>query len=428
MRRISSIVVLLLLAATAGAGTIILKIVATNPLDKPQDVPIRANLPGGITTNDIISTGGLDVGYDVNRGVYYVYRDATLGPKQTATYPVEIRDVWTVPDEDLVGLEQHAAAMRDKLRGTEHADLSDDAYARITNDLAVVRARQAANAIRSGAKPLDHIRAHEANTETLKTVKVLIGRMENLVLGTRQDPGRLMGEVTAVDLPSRKAAAAQEYDTALIRFTIRNPSPNQAREISGYRRELPAEIGTSDILDSDGLSVARDPKTGITVLVFPDLTIAPGDTVTYTVRVRDKWNINAPRVTALRGRAEDMLARLGDSQRMESVLTVLNGVLEELKAIEAAADEGPETLNDSYIAFHRGRAATLDALEQRLIRLETALRPMDNTTRIGFDVKAPSMKTTWLVIYIILGFLGVVSILFFLRWYGRSKAEKMDEG
>jgi cytoskeletal protein RodZ len=48
---------------------------------------------------------------------------------------------------------------------------------------------------------------------------------------------------------------------------------------------------------------------------------------------------------------------------------------------------------------------------------------MEITSRLGFKVKAPSPKTTWLLIYVILGFLAVLSVLFFLRWYHRTGNE-----
>ncbi len=47
-----------------------------------------------------------------------------------------------------------------------------------------------------------------------------------------------------------------------------------------------------------------------------------------------------------------------------------------------------------------------------------ALRPQTSSTKYGFKAKPPSMKTTWLIIYVILGFLALMSLLFFLRWYG----------
>jgi hypothetical protein len=65
----------------------------------------------------------------------------------------------------------------------------------------------------------------------------------------------------------------------------------------------------------------------------------------------------------------------------------------------------------------------LNVVEEKLRRIDGLLRPI-RRPKIGFDLQAPNLKTTWLVIWGILGFLGVISLLFFLRWYGRSKSEQ----
>jgi hypothetical protein len=55
------------------------------------------------------------------------------------------------------------------------------------------------------------------------------------------------------------------------------------------------------------------------------------------------------------------------------------------------------------------------------------LRPLEREPKFGVPIKPPSRKTTWIIIYIILGFLGIMSLLFFLRWFGRSKMEQMTD-
>jgi hypothetical protein len=101
---------------------------------------------------------------------------------------------------------------------------------------------------------------------------------------------------------------------------------------------------------------------------------------------------------------------------IQAVETSLRGALETLEAIKDK--KGPETLNPAYIAFYRRQADQLDDVEQVLNRVDSALKPLE--TKRGFDIPAPDKKTTWLIIYMILGFLALVSLLFFLRWYVRS--------
>jgi len=95
---------------------------------------------------------------------------------------------------------------------------------------------------------------------------------------------------------------------------------------------------------------------------------------------------------------------------------------------EIGAHRGPEELNETYVAFYRQQRDRVDVIDQTLARIRSAMSPGTMRSRKGFSPKPPSMKTTWLIIYIVLGFLAVVSLLFFFRWFGRSKAERIEAG
>jgi hypothetical protein len=129
-------------------------------------------------------------------------------------------------------------------------------------------------------------------------------------------------------------------------------------------------------------------------------------------------------VRSLVDSASNLLSRVQARGRYPGIEGALGGIIIELAGI--AGEQGPEKVNDQYVAFFREQAGRVNLAEQRLRRVESALRPLEKTVKIGLKVKPPSAKTTWGLIYIILGFLGLFSVLFFLRWYGKGKSEKMD--
>jgi hypothetical protein len=98
------------------------------------------------------------------------------------------------------------------------------------------------------------------------------------------------------------------------------------------------------------------------------------------------------------------------------VINTLNTAAEDLDSVMKTV--GPTELNPAYIAYYRRQADSLDKIEKKLNRVDAALKPLQ--TNKGFAIDAPDKKTTWLIIYIILGFLAVLSLLFFLRWYIQS--------
>lgn len=412
-------VVAMLLCGTAVAGKVVLWIQAGNPVDEPNQVSIKSNLPQRVRPEDVLDTDGLEIGYDVKKDVYYVHKEIELGPRETRDFRVEIRDIWVIPPEELDALGRRARELVRQLEGSDYAADMNALRRVIEADLEEIRRSQALNAIPK-AKPFQHIRAYEADRRTLTSVKKDIARIENMVMALQKDPGSLVWG-TSEDFTSRMQTSAmepEEYKTAVMRITVQNTSPTMSREIP-LRRELPREIKPGDVLDSAGLNVGTDPDRGITY-VFQDLTLEPAETRTFDIKFRDKWNINEPRIEALASEAEILLGRIRSKKKYASVEKAIQGLVEEIETIGTA--EGPDEVGAEYVAFYREQRRKLDRIEQKLDRIDAAMKPLE--TRRGFDVPRPSPKTTWLIIYIILGFLAVVSLLFFLRWYGRSKDEK----
>lgn len=410
----------LLLTAHAWADKVVLRIRAGNPISTTQSVYIKSNLPLGVGTNDIIDLDGMEIGYDIKSDLYYVYKELELGPNKGAVFNVQINDVWAVPQDDLKQLEAHAQQLVVKLAGTDYEATAKDYLSEIATNLAAVVARQQASGIVPGViKPMPHIRAYEANLEVLKRIKTDLGYLENLVLGTGQDIGDLLGTVKEAPLPEGgEVPLTGEYKSVVLTITVQNTSPKEGRVVP-IEKNLPEEIKLQDVLGAGELDVAIRPESGLCYVFKKDVEIAPGETKVFEVTMRDKWNLGDLRVPELRKRAEALVERLGADGSFAAVEAALRGMLQELDEVEGAI--GPELFNDRYVAFYRRQGEQLDRIEQKILRVESALRPQSKNTKLGFKAKPPSMKTTWLIIYIILGFLAIMSLLFFLRWYGGKK-------
>lgn len=421
-----------LLALTLGlpqpaeAGRVILRIQAGNPIEKEQRVEIKSSLPEGVRTNHILNLDGLELGYDVKSDRYYVHRELTLSPKQVVVYDVEIDDIWAVPPTELGQLREHAVRMAGLLEKYPQHETALKLQQEITSKLDRIEEEQKASAIGPGVQPLDHIRAYDSSMEVLKRVRIDVGRLENLVLGTGQDPGGMYGEDTRSPKPERFLEASAAYtNTAVVRIVVENTSPSRKRTVP-VRQDLPEEIREHDVISADGLDLATDPDRGVAYVYKQTLELAPRERRTFNVVIRDKWAVNGPRIAALRATATDILGRVAARERFGSIEAALRDLLQGLDSV--AAERGPETVDAQYVAFHRLQSTELDEIENKLNRIVMALPQIERTTQLGFRVKAPSAKTTWMIIYIILGFLAVLSVVFFFRWFGRTKAEGAEQG
>lgn len=87
-----------------------LSITAQNPSEsESQTIPVRYYLAQDVKAADVVSAGGLDVGYDFEKSLYYVYKDnVLLRPGEKKTFEVTLRNKWHLDKFYLFTLKVHA--------------------------------------------------------------------------------------------------------------------------------------------------------------------------------------------------------------------------------------------------------------------------------------------------------------------------------
>lgn len=413
----------------ACADKIRLKVRVGNRTDKSWTKEVRVNLPPGIGTNEVINLDGMELRYDVKNDLYYVYKNVELAPKDLSTeFNVEFKDIWTIPASALDELQKHAEALAAILKkNPEQAATGEALKAEVLKRVEKIRESQAANSIRAGVATALHIKAYEADMAELDSATKMGIRMENLVLGMGEEPGKLLTDIKPLPLPKRPSETASNivYKTFVLSITVSNKSPDITRSDIVVSYHLPPELSANDVLDSAGLEIRTDIKKNVCTLYSNRVTLAPGMSATYNVKLRDKWNINGPRFGALRAGATNLQERVKSLGKYKSVEEKLVALIADLDAL--AQERGPESMGGGYIEFYRRQGDRLDAIEQEITRIDNLLKPILSTTPWGFKVMAPSRQTTWIIIYIILGFLAFLSLVFFFRWYAKTKAEKLTD-
>ncbi len=398
------------------AGRMKLRITAVNPLDETKPYRIQRDLPARVSTNDIISLGGMSLGYDVKKDAYYVFEEVQLAPRGTPIVrEIEINDIWILDEEELKAVAAKAQKMGSMLSGTKYAAKAAELVTRVDELIQAAIDSQEENSV-ARVSAIRHIQAYEPNRQLLQEARQGLGKLENFALAAGLSPGdELSGDDQSAAKPRRDVHFPQEYGEAVYRITIVNDSA-VLRE-ANVRQVLPKEVIASDILDPADLDVSTT-REGV-VLAKRKVEVEANSRVEFKVRIRDKWNINAPRIEYLHAKGEELKIITTGRKRIEAVANTIEKALSDLERI--ANEEGPTTFNAAYVAFYRRQANDLDGVEAALNRIEAAIRPLE--TKKGFDIPAPDQKTTWIIIYSILGFLALVSLLFFLRWFVKSGSE-----
>lgn len=412
------------LGQSARGDKLILRIRAGNPIEKPQQVQIKSPLPARVSTNNILNLSGLDLGYDVNSDTYYVQKTVELGPKEIVVYDVELEDIWTIETAQLEEIRQRSKTLSAALQGKGSFKDAERLRQSVEQTVERILSSQKQSSIASGAQPVQHIRAYEENVEQYSRAKKDVVRIENLAIAAGIDPGSLIAPDTQPGVGAQDEMPPDQYKTAVIRITAQNTSPSQARRIY-IGRSLPPEVGVPDILDAGGLEVKRDPKTGSTYVYRERVEIKPMETLTFEVKIRDKWNIHSNRLARLSAESEELLKQVAAQKKFKSIEDMLSGLVAEMKAIKA--EKAPAELNEKYVAFYREEGRRLDDVATRLDRIKTLLKPVSGQMHGVGRIKPPTTKTTWLIIWGILGYLAIMTIVVMIRWMGRSKGEKASE-
>ena len=102
-------------------NSIILKLVVANPSKgQIQKVPLKSFLPREIKPEDVIDKDDLDIAYDTEQGVYYVYNTYEVKPGEFLEKDVELKDIWIIPDSEIDSLRKEADKMEQLLKDTEY--------------------------------------------------------------------------------------------------------------------------------------------------------------------------------------------------------------------------------------------------------------------------------------------------------------------
>ena len=191
-------------AAGAEREPMTMKVVAVNPsADKPKTVPVRIDLPQEIRPTDIIDHGDLQVEYDTERSLYYVYKqEVTLAPKQMRVFEVVVRDVWFVPDTTIDGLHSHTELVLSRLEKSDYYTSAKELSNSIFSRLDEIKKSQTDDTISRKQR----IGGYRRNLQALDVIKEDINRMEKLLSFAGGPPVPQMLEESPLksDAPSTK--------------------------------------------------------------------------------------------------------------------------------------------------------------------------------------------------------------------------------
>ena len=202
-----------IVSTTLAPGSVRFRVVALNPSKtKRQALQVKSYLPEEVKPKDIIDLGALELEYDAERSIYYIYKsDVELAPSEIRVFEVEVNDVWMVPTNGLDDLKKRTDFILVRLENTEYyakgKEIADGIYTRLKD---IVTSQTDETVSRA-----QHIGIYRQNLLTVAGIKEDIAKMEK-ILATAGGP--LAPEMLAKT--KVKAESPTKTLTWIVIFTI----------------------------------------------------------------------------------------------------------------------------------------------------------------------------------------------------------------
>ena len=209
-------------------------------------------------------------------------------------------------------------------------------------------------------------------------------------------------------------------DSLTFKVVVVNPSKTKV-QTTEVKRYLPVEVAPKDILDLDGLTLEYDTQKSLYYAYQKEVQLQPSEVRVFEIEVNDIWLIPDKDIDDLKNRTDSILAKLEDTEYYFKAKQLADDIYSNLTEIESSQSD--DLLGrDQHIGVYRQNLTVLETVKEDVQRMEkilvTAGGPpapeMLAKTKIKAD--SPSKTMTWIVIFIIIIFIGLLTAVLFFTW------------
>jgi diguanylate cyclase (GGDEF)-like protein len=445
------------------AENIKLKALAVNPSsEKQQEVTIKFDLPKEVAPENIVDIGDFNLRYNFEKSNYYVHQIVDLGPSEKRLLEVVIKDIWIISENELMILRGHSEKLAGILSDGEYKETGKEMFSNIDKQIESIVSKQSDPTVSTK----EHMDIYYENKVVLDEIKYNIGILERLVIGS----GKLLEEKYGSEFATGAISISEESfgeedgigeRLSTVAVNIETENPSEEEKTTSVKYSFPQEVNPRDIIDRGNLDVGYDFDTETYYAYDEDVVLAPGEKRKYTVTIRDIWLIPEEKLYIMLTHAQKMRKMVEGTMFFEKASELYGATKVGVEAIIEAQNEGiVERVGVSdHIGIYRDNTKRLEEIEAFIIELEKIVADIGGKPGITviakreglgtkditgqaqkfpgerglkiiaetiFRGKVPSLATTWKIIYSILGFLALVSGLFFIVQYSERRKGMID--
>jgi len=222
----------------------------------------------------------------------------------------------------------------------------------------------------------------------------------------------------------KPAAAAN----VTFKFIVVNPSTTKAQEIQ-VKQYLPKEVTPDDIVDLGGLDLEYDTDKATYYVYKNSLPLAPKEIRTFEVEIRDVWLVPESELSLFEKQTKSILTYFENTPYYAQGKVLADGVITALNTIRRSQVSETDT-REQHIGIYRENLQALARVKEDIARMEkilvTAGGPQAPEMLASAKIKAdaPSKTMTWIVIFVIIIFIGLLGGVMFFTWQRQSRLTK----
>lgn len=223
-------------------------------------------------------------------------------------------------------------------------------------------------------------------------------------------------------------AQEKERETIKMRVVAVNPSSDREQAVP-IKIYLPQEVTPKDIVSIRDLKIEYDDAKSAYYVYKDDVVLRPKETRIFEVEVNDVWIIPQNKLDSFVDQTVFIMKRLEETEFYDTSKVLSDTIFQALGII--ASTQNDETVGrKQHIGIYRNNLLVLEEVKENIERLErqltlaSALPIPEVLEQKEVKTDAPSKTTTWMIIFIIIIFMGMLAGVFFFTWHIQARSTK----
>ncbi|HRK61571.1 MAG TPA: hypothetical protein PLY88_03365 [Candidatus Omnitrophota bacterium] len=417
---LASVIWLLSGISVYAEDTVKIKIVAVNPSATQSLKSVVAQyLPPEVGPEDILDSEGFEVKYDSEKRAYLIRKEVELEPRETKTIEVRLKNVWVIEPEQIEEVKTQLKNSMEALSRTKFSETGRLLFEKANEVLAQIEENQTKQ-----VGVMQRIELYRFN----------IKQLEDL-------------QQNAISLEAmRRLEEEKKTGVREIKYVITAENPASEEKTLTVRSELPRDIQAKDVLEKGDFALVFDNAKLVFALEKEDV-LAPKETKKYQVVLRDVWHISPAEIDFLKGEAEKIVPLFKKSPYEAFALKqgdLINKNLNDITLLQAEVASSAaledrmraHVLNSQREKFVKRKIKELQDLlsevklkpteEDLASQIQQLVKKIADINKLvimamGMDPKKPII---WLLFFGIIGFLALITIVFYAAWLKKLQENK----